>query len=394
MLFDVVHRFVTLSKQHGIKGSDPIVKELMTTLRRSGYSSSQVSELSGWKWSSTLVRQYTKNWGGVDEELKAQRNTLMTSLRELVSSNYGINDIENCLTLERSVKAKGSNLEEFAELNTALRNLDLHPGEVTRLITISRGLLEQNLPVNIVQYWITLDQELIENGLNKEARKLLFQLCNKFGGVNETLKAVRFYNDLNEIQANRIRLSDEVEWFSGEKELLEFEIAGNREMVNATNNALLAGFNDASLLIISVLAQNLGGPYKVAEAIKKYQSITEIDEEIASKRALLDKVKRDTKSKNGHLTALNYTLLETEGVYERNTEVRQVVNLLVDPRGLRMDRNEVVGLLTRVLDSSITTLEGTYTILKPSDPLWSNIVQSIKTLSLRLRQFSKGKNGT
>jgi hypothetical protein len=394
MLIDAVRRFVTLSKQHGVKGSDPSVKELMTTLRRSGYSSSQISELSGWKWSSTLVRQYTKNWGGVNEELDIQRNSLMTSLRELVSSNYDITDIENCLTLERSVKAKGSNLEEFAELNIALRNLDLHPREISRLITLSRGLLEQNLPVNIVQYWVTLDHELIEQGFNKEARNILFQLCNNFGGVTETLNAVRLYNDLNEIQSNRLRLSNEVEWFSGEKELLEFEIAGNKELVNATNNAIRMGFDVASLIMISVLAQNLGGPYKVAEAITKYQSITEIDEETASKRAILDKVKRDTIMHNGHLTALNYTLIETKGVYERNAEVRQVVNLLVDPRGLRMDKFEVVGLLTQVLDSSITTLEEPYSILNSPDPLWTNIVQSIKTLSLRLRQFSKGKNGT
>ena len=185
MLFDTVHRFVTLSTQHSVKGSDPLVKELMTTLRRSGYSSSQISELSGWKWSSTLVRQYTKKWEGVNEELNTQRKTLLTPLRELVSSNHDIKDIENCLTLERSVKAKGSNLEEISELNTALRNLELHPREITRLITLSRGLLEQNLPVNLVQYWITLDQELIEQGFNK-ARNYLFQICNKLGGVTET----------------------------------------------------------------------------------------------------------------------------------------------------------------------------------------------------------------
>ena len=81
MLFDAVRRFVAISQQVGVKGSDPQVKELMVTLRRSGFSSSQISELSGGEWSSTLVRQYTMGWGGVDKELDNQRKSLMTRAR-------------------------------------------------------------------------------------------------------------------------------------------------------------------------------------------------------------------------------------------------------------------------------------------------------------------------
>ena len=93
MLFDAVRRFVALSEQVGVKGSDPGVKGLMVTLRRSGFSSSQISELSGGKWSSTLVRQYTMGWGGVDENLDNQRKSFMTTLRELASSGVDFTDI-------------------------------------------------------------------------------------------------------------------------------------------------------------------------------------------------------------------------------------------------------------------------------------------------------------
>ena len=65
MLYDTVSRFVEISRQIGVKGSEPYVRELMATLRRSGFSSAEISELSGDKWSSTLVRQYTIGWVGL-----------------------------------------------------------------------------------------------------------------------------------------------------------------------------------------------------------------------------------------------------------------------------------------------------------------------------------------
>jgi hypothetical protein len=150
VLFDAVRRFVALSEQVGVKGSDPMVKELMVTHRESGLSSSQISKLSGGKWSDTLVRQYTIGWIGVDEILDIQRKSLMTTLRELASSGKDIRDVEHTLDLDRSVRAKGSSLEEVAELNSNLRNLDLRSGEIERLVASSRELSEQHLTPSMV----------------------------------------------------------------------------------------------------------------------------------------------------------------------------------------------------------------------------------------------------
>jgi hypothetical protein len=114
VLFDAVRRFVSLSEQVGVKGSDPSVRELMTVLRSGGFSSSQISELSGGKWSGTLVRQYTVDWGGVDDSLDVQRRNIMVVLRELVSSGKGVGDVEFALSLDKSVRAKGSSMGEVA----------------------------------------------------------------------------------------------------------------------------------------------------------------------------------------------------------------------------------------------------------------------------------------
>ena len=173
VVFDVICEFLALSDQVGVKGSDHRIRELMTTLRRSGFSSPRISELSGGKWSDTLVRQYTRDWGGVDDSLSLQRKSLTATLRKLASSGRGVEDIDAVLRLDTSVRAKGSSPEEVAELNSNLGKLDLQRGEIGKLVTLSRELVKQVLTPGMVRVWMTLDQELVDDGFDMTARKYM-----------------------------------------------------------------------------------------------------------------------------------------------------------------------------------------------------------------------------
>ena len=388
MLFDKVRRFVSFSNRFGVKGSNPQVKELMTLLRRSGFTSSDIHELSGGKWSSTLVRQYTRGWGGVDNELDEQRTSLMTPLRELVSSSNTIEDIEHVLTLERSVRAKGSSLEEVSELNSNLRDMDKRPGEILNLVSLSRELLEKRLSLEVVQYWLKLDQKLVEDGLSREAREFLIEVCERYGGVTTVLIAVKEFNNLTDIRREHTRLEREVASLSGEKIDLVETVSQNRAMIEAVNHAYFLGFDVASLSMISVLAKDLDGPYKVVEAISKYGSIMELDQELGAKKADLGAVEREISEKNSFLRALTYSLDEAKEVYDRGGDVRLVVELLVNPRGIKMNRSDVVGLLGRVLASSVDRIDANSGVLDIPDPDWSATYESIKSLAERLGHFS------
>ena len=271
-------------------------------------------------------------WGGVDKELDNQRKSLMTPLRELVSSGKGIDDVERVLSLDRSVRAKGSSLEEVAELNSNLMNLDMLPREIGLLLALSRQLLDQHLNPGSVKVWMSLDRELVEDGFNKTARMLMREACEKYGGVVKTLEVVNKLNALSEIRREHSRLKGEVERLSIDKEELDTRISQNTNMINAVNNAYFLGFNTVSLTIISESSKTLGGPYKVAEAIQKYSSIRKIDEELEAKKAELENAKKETSEKTLFINAINYTLKEAKETYERNSDVRQVVELLVNPR--------------------------------------------------------------
>ena len=250
-------------------------------------------------------------------------------------------------------------------------------------------LFEQHLTPSNVKAWMTLDQNLVEQGFKKIIRMHLYEISQKFGGLEKTLHAVNKYNVLSDIQletwqleTEREQLRPEVKKLRIEKEDLVTFISQNRRMINAAKNASIAGFDVNSLSLISVLARDLGGPYKVADAIKKYSSLKEIDE----KKAELDKIISD---KSDFLRALNYSLDKAQEAYNKNSDVRLLVELLDNPCGIGMEKEEVVRILTRVLDSSIHRIDSHHEFLSISNPAWDSIYQSLKALVNKLRQFSE-----
>ena len=401
MLFNIVRRFVALSGQVGVKGSDPSVRELMAVLRRGGFSSSQISELSGGKWSGTLVRQYTVDWGGVDESLDVQRHRMMVVLRKLVSSGMDVEDVEFAMITDRSARAKGSSLEEVAELNSSLGMLDLQRGEVGRLVALSRELLEEDLNPGMVRAWMTIDQELVEDGFNKTARRLMHEACEKYGGVTKALEIFNGFIDLYQILHARMVIDEEVKQLEEKKEKLSTDIEElkrildqNNDMINAIRYAVLAGFNVPCLTMITVLANDLGGPYKVVDAIQNFRSFArEMDEELERKKAELEKVNNEFSSKSMYLNALQYTLAETNQEYDSKYDVRSVVELLENPRGISMKSSEVLRLLTRVLESGTLRMEENPRIPFLPSPALDAALEDIKALTKRLRSIIDAEAG-
>ena len=74
-----------------------------------------------------------------------QRKNIMATLRELVSSGKDVKDVEYFINLDKTVSAKGTSMEEVAELNSNLNVLDMRRGEVGSLVKLSRVLIDRNL---------------------------------------------------------------------------------------------------------------------------------------------------------------------------------------------------------------------------------------------------------
>jgi hypothetical protein len=177
-LLDLVSEFVALSGESEWGGDSlPKVKELMVELRRRGFTSLEVSELSGGRWADSVVRGYTRGWGGVVDVSEKMR--IMSALRRLVSSNYTIESVEWFTKVNESIGLKQSTLEEVAELNKNMGDLGLVPGEVGEMLAVSRSVREEPGGVKGVRDRVALDKELRDKGVTHEVMLSLKEKCER-----------------------------------------------------------------------------------------------------------------------------------------------------------------------------------------------------------------------
>jgi hypothetical protein len=66
------------------------------------------------------------------------------------------------------------------------------------------------------------------------------------------------------------------------------------DLIEGARAATIAGFNTASLLMVSTVAEKLGGPHKAVEEIQKYRSPKAIDDELDAKTSEHDRVNKET----------------------------------------------------------------------------------------------------
>lgn len=399
MLFESVREFMLLCQGTGVKASNPRFKELLLILRRAGLTSPQIVKLSGGYLSDSLVRQYTRGWGGLDKTLSRELDALMAPLRELVSSGKGVGDIDIVLKLDKSVRAKSSSIEEVGELNSCLKDFNVQPGEVGEVVELLRNLKDDTIGLSPaeVKNWLTLDKKLSDEGFKRDSRALLLQTSQKYGGIFNVIMAIKEYDCLETFHSEKMRIEAKVKQLNSdtdillnEKSRLELIINNNYQLINQANLVKLLGFEIGSLSIIKVLCEKYGGPYKVINAIEKYLQIIDIDESHEKEKVELAKTKLETSQKRQMLNALNYAIEEAKQVYEKNNEVRMVVELLANPRGIRQERVETALILHRVLECGAQRMEENPDYGATAS-FWNVDINSIKILAKRLELVSNAK---
>jgi hypothetical protein len=64
-MWDVIREFVWISLERPVRGERlRRAIQLMVELRKCGFSSGELAELSGGRWKSSTIREYTCNVGG------------------------------------------------------------------------------------------------------------------------------------------------------------------------------------------------------------------------------------------------------------------------------------------------------------------------------------------
>ena len=82
-LEDIVSELQSLSKKQPVKDEDLLrVKELMRSLKQSGYTNKEISTLTGGKWGEATIKLYTR---GINIKDSTPRDNATKVIAEMVS---------------------------------------------------------------------------------------------------------------------------------------------------------------------------------------------------------------------------------------------------------------------------------------------------------------------
>ena len=303
-LLDLVREFVALSGESEWGGDSlPRVRELMVELRRRGFTSLEVSELSGGRWADSVVRGYTRDWGGVVDV--SEKTRIISALRKLVSSNHTIENVEWFMKVDESIGLKQSTPEEVAELNKNIGDLGIVPGEVGKMLAVSRLVREEPGGVKGVRDRIALDTELRNQDVTHEVMLSLKEKCKRYGGVSGLLEGMDHYMSIQDLKSESTSI--EANLIVKKEELGEVSTRLEREegVIEALDLIYSFRWTPMSLMAFPPWLRKSDTPESIREALKGTRSIQD------QKARLIDLLKRNSalELENNHIIRENLKAL-------------------------------------------------------------------------------------
>ncbi len=274
-------------------------RQLMGLLRDSGFSCPEVSLMSGGRWKADDVRQY-----GVWSERPdlSRRDAALGVFAEFVSKGYKFDDVAGYIEAKKDLDAIDMTYDDAI---TVGRAVVMSQASVSKLVEFSKDLLGAKKTVKELRERMDLDAKLDGLGVTREMQEMFLDLSKLHGGVDNFYEVLLGHKSLQlaereeEIVKKRVTSAkQEIEALKVSKESLrennrklsEILTDRNRELAEI-NSLYVAGWNIATMMLVSVLTKQWGGVKNFMEGINKYDSLKKIEAEIEAKKAELSPVK-------------------------------------------------------------------------------------------------------
>ena len=393
IVYELVRELVEHGK-HGRLGKAELyrVHFLMSQLRDCGFSSSDVSLLVGRRWDDSTIRKYGKCSGVVDV---SGTNKLLSLVAGFADAGVDLAEVERCKAAKKVLDEVGLDFDSAAKLG---RDLAACRGSVDSVESLSSDLAKEERTVAEVSERLKLDKELNAKGLTKGVQLKVLETALDFGEPEAFLEGLSGYKGLLNIRERVDKLEKEAAELDAyisnrvmERDKLDEECRIRSTEIVAVKMAAHLGFNVGNLTLISEESKDLGGPYGVLEAIKKYRTLKQLEAEIEEKRRELSEIKRDFQESLGYLNALKYTLAEAELEYKTSSDVVQVVGLLRNPRKFILDPVLVASVLVKVLERGLEIIKNRPLFLQEPSPRLTILCDEIGVLIEDLKYFINSK---
>lgn len=230
-------------------------KSLMVELKQQGMLNPEIVELTGGRWSESTVKGYTKGVRATDPDPYKSTAALFS---EMLSRNLTLAEVSQAMTITTELEGMGSSLSDMVGFMQQLEQKEIGLDQLAEAVNLNAELDGIGTSPSELARFV---QELEKENINTPSFVLLFHDWHE-GGLTPV--------DAQSALSYKTQLED-------------------------------AGFDMETLSQITEAAGKFGSPAEVLEAVAKYASLLELDEEAKTKRAELDK---ELKTKRAELETL------------------------------------------------------------------------------------------
>jgi len=347
-------------------------KELMLRLRAMGFTNKEVSELTDGGWSEVTVKLYTRGAKTVDLTWKKDLTDL---LKELVSRNIWLNDVELALSVVRTLNAKGVGLDEILRF---LLNVDESQIDLKRLMETHGEMVKLGLTVEEMEQIQSYRKKLDGLGITSDGLETICRVTVKYGGYKNVLEAIDRYGKLKEIEddyrrirEDKINLDETILDLQNKRNGLEGDIKklqeDNIHFKNAVELCKILvsdyGLNIAEIEIIKKCCEKYGDLMAILDAIETYGSLKEMQSSIRE----LSIKKTALESRIGELEEQNSRI---SGIESRLSEAQRTLDMIDQKMRTSRDLSIILDLVARpdkIVDPLPKVLAVIFTMIKSSE---------------------------
>ena len=292
-----------------------------------------------------MVKKYTR---GEKVTSSIEKDRDMKLITEFARQGKTIKDLEENVKFTQLLDKNGLDLASLLQFYDQVIKQKM---DISSILSLQKELSVQGKSPDEILKGIARSEELLSKGLNMENMASILDTANKFGGFENTMKALKEIQSLNELNQIINETKQYVKLFEDkERELVnktrEMEVKINvmGAYYHTTSILVSKGFDIGTLDSLIKLADTYGGPIELFNAIGTYQSLTLLE----NKRSELNEILRETQERIDRKMALLRTkehfiekatrmIGEIEANQAKALNTQLIYQLLSSPETLTVD---------------------------------------------------------
>ena len=186
-LEDIVSELQSLSKKQPVKDEDLLrAKELMRSLKQSGYTNKEISILTGGKWGEPTIKLYTR---GINIKDSTPRDNATKVIAEMVSKGLTFEQVIVATSIKSEIDLAEGNVTLQDVLNLVEKVKKSNIGDISEVIKLFNRLKTESklspLLFSQLSDLLNYKSELETNGIGIEHLKQILQMCKSYTSITK-----------------------------------------------------------------------------------------------------------------------------------------------------------------------------------------------------------------